>query len=353
MAYNGLSDSNVDHYEQLSTPEQLKQKFPLTERAWNTVYHSRESIKSIINGKDCRKIIVVGPCSIHNIDEAKEYAQKLSETAAKVKDKLVVVMRTYFEKPRTVLGWKGLVPDPRLNGSADMELGRSSARELLLYINELGLPAATEPVSTRNIQCYDHLISYACIGARTTEAQTHRELASGLTMPVGFKNSTTGDVTIAIDALLSAREPHQFDGMQSNGSEAIVYTKGNKYGFIVLRGSNGGPNYQPDQVREIETKIKSRGLKPRMIIDCNHGNSGKNFQFQPVVFRDVIKQIRTGSPSLMGLMIESNLKEGKQNLPQDLIGFDHSKLEYGLSVTDSCLGWEETQNLILEAYCNL
>lgn len=349
MEYDGLSDSNVKSFRSLSSPQKLREEMPLTEKAWNTVYTARTQLKEIFTGKDDRKLIVVGPCSINDINSASVYAERLASLSEKVKDKFFLAMRTYFEKPRTTKGWKGLINDPEMNGCPDIEKGRRIARKLLLDIAELGLPTATETLCTRNIQCYDHLISYACIGARTTEAQTHRELASGLTMPVGFKNGTKGDLQIAIDAVISSREEHQFAGMDYEGKEVVVETKGNIYTHIILRGGEE-PNYHSKDVIKAQNLLKSAGLEDTLVIDCSHGNSGKNHEFQPVVFKNVMQQIKDGNRGIVGLMIESNLKPGKQNIPVNLIGFDKTNLEYGVSVTDSCLGWDETQKMILEAY---
>ncbi len=350
MADNHLSDTNVESYQFLPSPEELKRELPLTKKGWDTVTTARKSIEAILDGKDTRKIFIVGPCSIHDLEQAREYVEKLTGLAQKIEDKFLVVMRTYFEKPRTSLGWKGFISDPFLDGSSNIAEGRRQARELLLYIAEKGLPAATETLSTSHIQCYDHLIAYACIGARTTEAQTHRELASGLAMPVGFKNATSGDVTVAIDAVIFARSKHQFDGMTLQGREAIVHTRGNEYAHIVLRGGKDEANYLPAKVQEAQDLLAERELPRRLIIDCSHGNSGRNHKFQPVVFQNVLEQIKTGNKDIVGVMIESNLCSGRQSIPQDLQGFDKMSLQYGVSITDACLGWKETEEMILNAY---
>lgn len=348
-----LSDTHVIEYSPLPSPQELKEKLPLTDKAWNTVYTARRGIEAILDGKDSRNIVIVGPCSIHDLEQAQEYACRLAGVARQVQDKWVVVMRTYFEKPRTTRGWKGFINDPEMNGSSNIAEGRTLARQLLLYLAELGLPAATETLSTRNIQCYDHLISYACIGARTTEAQTHRELASGLAMPVGFKNGTSGDIGVAIDAVTASRYPQQFDGMLSDGREAVVHTKGNPYTHIVLRGGKDGPNYDEEKVKYAQRLLEGCHLHPRLFVDCSHDNSGKNHEFQPVVFANVLQQIAGGNQGIVGVMLESNLFPGRQRIPEDLRGFNRSTLEYGRSVTDACMGWGQTEELLMKAYTAL
>jgi 3-deoxy-7-phosphoheptulonate synthase len=352
MVFNDLSDSNVLKYELLTSPKKVKEDIPLSQKAWETVIHSRKQLHDIINQKDDRKILIVGPCSIHDIKSAKEYAHKLKNLADEVQDKFLVVMRTYFEKPRSTIGWKGFINDSNLNGKGDIDEGRIKARELLSYIAELGLPTATETLSTRTIQFYDHLISYSCIGARTTEAQTHRELASGLTMPVAFKNGTSGDIKVAVDAVISAGNKHQFDGISPEGNDAIVYTKGNDYAHIMLRGGSNGPNYTKEKVELAQQLLKENDLPNRIMIDCSHANSNKDYTKQSDVLENVINQIKEGNKGIIGIMLESNLFSGRQNIPQNLVGFD-KKLEYGISITDACIGWEETENIVRKAYSTL
>lgn len=323
----------IEQFKDIESPESLRTRLPLTEKAAQTVFEGRKEVEAILRGEDQRKLIVVGPCSIHDRKAALEYAERLAELREKVADKYVIVMRAYFEKPRTTVGWKGFVYDPFLDGSYNLEKGVELARELLIEINELGLPTATEVLGPVVIQYYSDLITWSAIGARTTESQTHRELASGLSMPVGFKNGTSGDFKIAINAILSAAESHHFLGMDENGKVAVVETKGNNDGHVILRGGSKGPNYDEESVAAVASACKESGVCERLIVDCSHANSDKDFRKQGEVFEKVI-----GNEAVVGVMIESNINEGQQ-------GIDGA-LEYGMSVTDGCIGWEETVKLL-------
>ncbi|RDX35635.1 3-deoxy-7-phosphoheptulonate synthase [Kangiella sp. HD9-110m-PIT-SAG07] len=332
-----INNTNINRLDLLLTPEALKIKVPLTEKAANTVINGRASIQNILDGKDDRILVISGPCSIHDIDSAKEYAQRLKKQHDELSDKLFIVMRTYFEKPRTNVGWKGLINDPNLDGSNDMNLGLSKARELLAWIAELGLPTATEALDPVTPQYIADLISWSAVGARTTESQTHREMASGLSMPVGFKNSTDGSLTAAVNAIISAQSPHTFIGIDNGGNTALLHTNGNPYSHIILRGGKR-PNYDAKSVSACISNLIDANINPRIIIDASHGNSSKDFTKQPVVAKDVMSQIKAGNSTIKGIMLESHLIEGNQKLS--------SNLAYGQSITDSCIGWEDTQNLL-------
>ncbi len=323
----------------------------MTEAANATVVKSRTAIRRILAGEDRRLIAVVGPCSIYDPDEAVEYARRLADIKDRVADTLVLVMRVYFEKPRTALGWRGLIIDPTLDGSYDIARGLSTARKLLVAINETGVPAGTEMLDPIVPQYIAELVSWAAIGARTTESQTHREMASGLSMPVGFKNSTDGDVQIAINAILSARQAHSFLGIDSTGNTCVLRTRGNTDCHLILRGGKNGPNYQAVDVERAAKLLADAGLRPAMVVDCSHGNSNKKPENQAAVLRNLISQRlsgSTGSDSIVGFMVESNLEYGSQPIPEDL-----SKLKRGVSITDSCIGWEETGELLIETAAGL
>jgi 3-deoxy-7-phosphoheptulonate synthase len=345
MDIKKILDTNIDSSQILITPNLIKTKLPITEPAIETVLQGREDIKSILDGKDFRKFIIVGPCSIHDRTAAEEYAIKLKCLADRVKDKLLLVMRVYFEKPRTTVGWKGLINDPDLNDSFNIEQGLLTARSLLIKIAELGLPAATEALDPIVPQYIGELISWSAIGARTTESQTHREMASGLSMPVGFKNGTDGNIKVALDAIQSARIPHHFLGINPNGQSSVFKTKGNPYGHIILRGGDGKPNFDAAAVTSVEEKLRELNLPQKIVIDCSHGNSNKNHKLQVSVLDNIIQQIADGNLSIAGMMLESNLYEGNQRISSNL-----EDLKYGVSVTDKCIGWEETEQVILAAY---
>ena len=336
---------NIESAQNLISPLKLKNKLPLTDLAAETVFQGRQDIKNILDGKDSRKFIIVGPCSIHDTQAAEEYAHKLKQLAEQVKDRLLLVMRVYFEKPRTTVGWKGLINDPDLNDSFQIEKGLFIARSLLIKIAELGLPAATEALDPIAIDYFSELISWSAIGARTIESQTHREMASGLSMPVGLKNGTDGNIKVALDAMQSSRTSHHFLGINEVGEISIFKTKGNPYGHIILRGGSGHTNFEPEIIQSVEDTLKGLDLPQRIVIDCSHGNSRKDHKLQASVFANVIQQIIDGNTSIVGMMLESNLKEGNQKITSDL-----SQLKYGVSITDKCIGWEETEDIILRAY---
>ena len=335
---NNTNNLRISSFKEIASPNEVRQEIPITDKSLSTVVRAREDIQNIIDGKDDRKIVIVGPCSIHNYDQALEYAQKLNELRIKTEDKLLIIMRTYFEKPRTTVGWKGFLYDPHLDGSYDLKEGVKLSRKLLVEINEMGLPTATEVLGPIVIQYYSDLICWSAIGARTAESQTHRELASGLSMPVGFKNGTVGNLDIAINAILSAKASHSFLGMDEAGKVAIVETTGNEYGHIILRGGKNGPNYSEESVKDAISSCSEAGIKPSIMIDCSHANSGKDFRNQSTVWNDVWKQIENGGDSIKGFMLESNLEEGKQKIGEDI--------KYGISITDSCIGFTETELLL-------
>lgn len=330
------------------TSTEMKEQLPLTQTAKKTVLLGREAIQNILAGKDSRQFIIVGPCSLHDPKAALEYAKKLKVLAHKVKDKLLIMMRVYFEKPRTTVGWKGLINDPNLDGSFNIQKGLLTARQLLIEIAELGLPAATESLDPVTPQYLSELVSWTAIGARTIESQTHREMASGLSMPVGFKNSTDGNIQVALDAIQAARTPHHFLGMNQASQVSIFQTKGNAYSHIILRGGKGQPNFDAATVTWVEKKLKELKLPQTIVIDCSHGNSYKKHNLQAVVFKNVLQQILDGNRSIAGIMLESNLSEGNQKIPSDL-----SQLKYGVSITDKCIDWQETETIILSAYKSL
>ncbi|MBD1898994.1 3-deoxy-7-phosphoheptulonate synthase [Trichocoleus sp. DQ-A3] len=340
-----LFNTHIEESHILLTPNEVKSKLPLTDKAEKTVLNFRNEIEDILDGKDSRKFIVVGPCSIHDIKSAEEYAYRLKNLSDRVNDKLLLIMRVYFEKPRTTVGWKGLINDPDMDDSFHIEKGLLTARSLLIKITELGLPAATEALDPIVPQYIGELIAWSAIGARTTESQTHREMASGLSMPVGFKNGTDGSVQVALNALESARKPHHFLGINATGQVSIFKTKGNAYGHIILRGGAKQPNFDAANVKIAEEKLKAANLPPKIVIDCSHGNSNKDYKKQSAVFENVIQQIMEGNASIVGMMLESNLYEGNQPIPSQL-----EELKYGVSVTDKCINWEETERIILAAY---
>ena len=343
--HDNISDTHIENSQILITPQELKEKLPLTEKASKTVWRSRKEIENILDGLDKRKFIVVGPCSIHDVKAAEEYALMLHSLAEQVKDELLLVMRVYFEKPRTTVGWKGLINDPDMDDSFHIEKGLLLARSLLLKIAEMGLATATEALDPIVPQYIGELISWSAIGARTTESQTHREMASGLSTPVGFKNGTDGGIQVALNAWQSASVPHNFLGIDQTGRVSIFKTKGNAYGHIILRGGGGKPNFDAASIKPVEDKLKQANLPPRIVIDCSHGNSNKNYKLQAIALENVIQQAIDGNTSIVGMMLESNLYEGSQSIPSNL-----EELKYGVSVTDQCIGWEETERIILAAY---
>jgi 3-deoxy-7-phosphoheptulonate synthase len=331
---------HVREFVKLSTPRALKAAFPLSESGSATVAQARERIVRILHLQDPRLLVVVGPCSIHDEQAAMEYAGRLSALRKEFADRMEIVMRVYFEKPRTTIGWKGLINDPHLDGSHDIESGLKTARRLLLAVNELGLPAATEFLDPIVPQYIADLVSWAAIGARTTESQTHREMASGISAPIGFKNATDGSLQIAIDALGAARSPHSFLGIDADGVTSIVRTTGNPDGHIVLRGGRARTNYDAESIREAEAILRKTGLPPVIMVDCSHANSAKQHARQEDVWRSVIEQRVAGTRSLVGLMVESHLHEGSQPFPRPI-----QELQYGVSITDACLNWETTERM--------
>ncbi len=314
----------------------------------DTVAGAREAIAAILDGDDSRLLIIAGPCSIHDADAAIDYARRLRTLKERYADRLFVIMRVYFEKPRTTTGWKGLINDPDMDNSYDIEKGLRKARALLMTLADLGVPAASEVLDPIIPQYIADLLSWVSVGARTSESQTHREMASGLSMPVGFKNNTDGNLQSAIDALVAAGRPHHFLGIDSDGRSCVVRTRGNRHGHIILRGGRNGPNYDPVSIINATEQLQAAGLAPRMMVDCSHANCGKREVLQAHVLRDVVRQRVEGNDSIMGLMLESNLEEGRQPL-----GADISKLTYGLSITDPCIGWERTEALLDETYAAL
>jgi len=342
MTDTRVEDLNVESIIPLITPEALKAKLPISEAAAASVMQGRQVIKDILDGKDKRLFVVVGPCSIHDPEAAIEYGRRLKVLAEEVKDSLYLVMRVYFEKPRTTVGWKGLINDPHMNDSFDIEEGLHIGRKLLLDLAEMGLPLATEALDPNSPQYMQDLISWSAIGARTTESQTHREMSSGLSCAVGFKNGTDGGLDVAVNAMKSVSHPHSFLGMNGDGQVSIVRTRGNRYGHVVLRGGDGKPNYDSVSVKLCEQALEKAGQKANIMIDCSHANSSKDPALQPLVAENVANQILEGNKSIVGLMIESHLEWGNQSIPQDLC-----ELKYGVSVTDACIDWKTTEDCLI------
>ncbi|MEA3175245.1 MAG: 3-deoxy-7-phosphoheptulonate synthase [Gammaproteobacteria bacterium] len=336
-----LQNVNVLSSDLLATPEEVKRQLPMTDRAADVVFKSRAVIRAILERRDRRLFIVIGPCSIHDVVAAREYAGRLRELAAEVESTMVLIMRVYFEKPRTTVGWKGLINDPDLDDSFHIEKGILLARELLLHVAELGLPAGTEALDPIMPQYLSELITWTAIGARTTESQTHREMASGLSTPVGFKNGTDGSLATSINALQSVRHPHHFLGITQQGQSAVFRTRGNAHAHIVLRGGGGRVNYDAVSIAVAERELTTAGLPANIVVDCSHGNSNKDPSLQPLVAENCVMQIVDGNRSIVGLMLESHLKSGSQPIPKDL-----GKLEYGMSITDPCIDWDSTAKLL-------
>ena len=339
---------NVAAYQRLMTPEALKLRLPLYGTTLEHVRRNRQIIRDILDRKDHRLFIVVGPCSIHDVDAALDYATRLQKLAAEVQDTLVLVMRVYFEKPRTSVGWKGLINDPEMNDSFKIEKGLHTARRLLLKLSAMGLPTSTEALDPISPQYLHDIITWSAIGARTTESQTHREMSSGLSSPVGFKNGTDGGLEVAINALKSVVSPHRFLGIDPEGQVSIVTTTGNRHAHIVLRGGNGLPNFDDASVSACEAACRKAGVSTNIMIDCSHANSSKKPENQPAVLANVVDQIVAGNKSIIGVMIESNIHFGRQDIPADL-----SQLKYGVSVTDGCIDWETTERAIRDAHQKL
>ncbi len=339
-----LEDLNIECFQPMASPAEIKMTVPLTDKAHEEVFAGRQAVKQILKGEDKRLLVVTGPCSIHDPEAALDYARRLKKLSDAVGDKLCLVMRVYFEKPRTVTGWKGFINDPHMDGSFQIAEGMRKARELMMQIAEMGLPIATEALDPFGPQYYGDLVSWYAIGARTSESQTHREMASGLSAPVGFKNGTDGSFEAAINAIKACRSGHHFLGMYEDGRSAVVFTRGNKYGHLVLRGGGGRPNYDTVSVMLAEKALEKAGLPARIIIDCSHANSMKNHELQPFVLHDCLTQIANGSRSICGIMLESNIHAGNQKIPADL-----SELKYGVSVTDACIDWDTTEAVLVKA----
>jgi len=342
------SDLHVVETRPLVPPALLHRELPISEQASRTVQLARERIKAILHAGDQRLLVIVGPCSVHDVGAAREYAAAIAEAQRRHQQDLEVVMRVYFEKPRTTVGWKGMINDPHLDGSYDINTGLRRARALLLHLAELGLPAATELLDPVVPQYIADLISWTAIGARTTESQTHREMASGLSMPIGFKNGTDGSVTTAVNAMEAAARPHHFLGISQEGQAAIVSTTGNPDGHLVLRGGKGGSNFHQEAVEEAAERLAAEGLPTRLMVDCSHGNSNKDYRRQGEVLQAVAEQVRAGSLHVMGVMLESHLVAGTQKIPTDLSQLDQGGLTYGQSITDACIDLPTTVSLLEE-----
>lgn len=338
------SNLNIHSFVQLPPPKELKNKYPASEESNRTVVEGRETIRSILRGEDRRLLAIVGPCSIHDPALAIDYARRLVELREELLDRVYIVMRVYFEKPRTRLGWRGLILDPQLDGSYEIRKGLVTARTILGEITALGLPTGSEMLDPIVPQYIDEFVSWASIGARTTESQTHREMASGLSMPVGFKNGLDGSVESALNAMASSLEPHSFLGIDETGNSSVVNTRGNPDVHLIMRGGNSGPNYYPWDIVRAEELLKHNGLPSRVLVDCSHGNSRKDHTKQREALMSVLDQRGDGRISITGFMLESNLLPGRQT-PAPL-----NELVYGRSVTDACIGWEETEELLRTAY---
>jgi len=335
------SDLHIVETRPLVAPSVLHGELPLSQTAARTVLEARERIKAILHGQDSRLLVIVGPCSVHDVKAARAYAEAIAEVRERHRDQLEVVMRVYFEKPRTTVGWKGLINDPHLDGSYDINTGLRLARGLLMHLAEMGLPAATELLDPVVPQYIADLIGWTAIGARTTESQTHREMASDLSMPIGFKNGTDGSAVTAIHAMQAASKPHHFLGISQLGHAAIISTTGNPDGHLVLRGGKGGSNYHPEAIEQAALALQKKGLPARLMVDCSHGNSNKDYRRQGEVLAEVAAQLRAGSRHVMGVMIESHLVAGNQSIPADL-----SELAYGQSITDVCIDLETTRTVL-------
>ncbi|HHE6469408.1 TPA: 3-deoxy-7-phosphoheptulonate synthase [Providencia rettgeri] len=340
MQKDVLNNVNIQDEQVLITPESLKEKYPLSRSNLHAIATSRQVIADIIHQRDPRLLVVCGPCSIHDVDAAIEYGERLKVLAEELSDSLYIVMRVYFEKPRTTVGWKGLISDPFMDGSFEMEKGLHIARDLLTNLVNMGLPLATEALDPNNPQYLGDLFSWSAIGARTTESQTHREMASGLSMPVGFKNGTDGSLSTAINALKAAAMPHRFMGINQSGQVCLLHTKGNSNGHVILRGGKT-PNYNAEDIAACESEMKKAGLEPSLMVDCSHGNSNKDYRRQPLVVDSIIEQIINGNESITGIMLESHINEGNQTSEQA-----RDSMKYGVSVTDACINWQTTEAVL-------
>jgi 3-deoxy-7-phosphoheptulonate synthase len=339
---------NIEAFEAMPTPEEIHRRVPMNDAAEKSVVAGRRAMQAILDRKDPRLFVVVGPCSIHEPLAGLDYARRLKALADEVSDTLLLVMRVYFEKPRTATGWKGYINDPRLDDSFHIEEGMQKAREFLLAVNEIGLPAATEALDPIAPQYLGDLVAWTAIGARTAESQTHREMASGLSTPVGFKNGTDGSVDTAVNAIISASRPHSFLGINMQGRSSVVRTRGNRYGHLVLRGGGDRPNYDTVSVAMAEQALAKAKLAQNVVVDCSHANSYKKPELQPLVMHDCVNQIRLGNQSIVGMMIESFIEAGNQPINTDL-----TKLKYGCSVTDACVDWPTTEKMIRDAHLAL
>ena len=344
-----IHDLNIQSIEPLPTPIEFIEKFPITPQIAQLVSDGREEIAGILRGEGDRLLVIAGPCSIHDVESGLEYATRLKKLADAVQDRILVVMRVYFEKPRTTVGWKGLIYDPQLNGSFDITTGLGMAREFLLRVSDLGLLSAIEFVDPITPQYIADLISWAAIGARTAESQTHRQMASGLSMPVGLKNGTGGSVQLAVDGVVAAQAKQAFLGVDANGRASTVVTKGNPDCHIVLRGGSRGPNYDADSVADAVDRLQRAGVSTQLVVDCSHANCGRDYTKERVAFFDVLDQRISGNSNLVGVMLESHLNEGNQRLDESNPG----NLSYGVSITDPCINWEETEELLTSAHQKL
>ncbi|MBO1519810.1 3-deoxy-7-phosphoheptulonate synthase [Oceanisphaera pacifica] len=347
MQKDTLNNVHIRSEKVMITPAELKAKLPISQPALDFIGQARETISNIIQRNDHRLLVICGPCSIHDIDAAKEYATRLKKLHDQYSDSLYIVMRVYFEKPRTTVGWKGFINDPNIDGTFDIEQGLHKARELLCWLAELELPLATEALDPISPQYLAELFSWSAIGARTTESQTHREMASGLSMPVGFKNGTDGNLGTAINALKAASESHSFMGINQQGQVALLVTQGNPDGHVILRGGKQ-PNYDSVNVSLAEKAMTDAGLSASLVVDCSHGNSNKDYSLQPLVTKNVVHQIQEGNQSILGIMLESHLFEGNQSSEQN-----NSEMRYGVSITDACIDWDTTAELLQSCYQQL
>lgn len=343
-----IENLNVAEFTPLVSPQQLKQELPRSEAAEKTVLLGRAAARSILKGEDQRLLVVVGPCSVHDFDQATEYANRLAKLREKVHDKLEIHMRVYVDKPRTTIGWRGALIDPKMDGSNDINEGLRLTRKLMLYVAELGLPVATELLDPFAPQFVFDIISWSCLGARTSESQTHRVMASAVSAPMGFKNGTGGSIKLAVDAMVAAQNPHAFFTIDHQGQACIVNTKGNTSSHLILRGGRDSSNYDAQSIAQSIELMKAAQLHPAIMIDCSHANSRSDYTNQAKVLHHVLQQRAAGQNAICGLMIESNLNSGKQKIPNNL-----EQLQYGVSVTDGCIGWEETETLLLETYQSL
>ena len=343
-----VENVNVDSFDAMLAPEEMKQRVPLTDRAATTVIEGRRTVEEILDRRDPRLLVVVGPCSIHDPVAGLDYARRLRALSDEVSDTLFLVMRVYFEKPRTTVGWEGFTNDPRMNGSYRIKEGMERARRFLVDVNDLGMPTATEALDPIAPHYRGDLVAWTAIGARTSESQTHRNLASGLSTPVGFKNGTEGEIDGAVNAIVAASRPHAFLGVNDQGRTSVIRTRGNRHGHLVLRGGGGRPNFDTVSISMAEAALAKAGVPQNIVVDCSHANSWKKPELQPLVVRDVVHQLREGNRSIVGLMVESFLEAGNQPASAD-----PSTLKYGLSVTDPCLGWDTTRDMIRDAAASL